>query len=125
MKKIILFFAAAFALAFAVSPLVERAHAAPFVSVSPSDASGTIASTGVYQTLFSLDPNRTGCLIQNQGVNPMKIRVGGATIWQLKAATSTTSGDGGSFNCNWEGMVVNSKIEITGTIGDAFAAAVE
>jgi hypothetical protein len=125
MKKIILLFAVALALAFVVSPFIGRVQAGPFSPISPTDASGTIGATGVYQTVWNLDPSRTGCMIQNQGVNAMKVRVGGATIWQIRAATSTTSGDGGTFNCNWEGLVVSSKIEITGTIGDAFAAAAE
>ena len=125
MKKIILVFATAFALAFAAFLPVDRADAGPLGPISPADASGTIAATGVYQLLWGPDQSRSGCLIQNQGTHPMNIRIGGATVWQLRAASTTTAGDGGTFNCNSEGIVVSSKIEITGTIGDAFAAAVE
>lgn len=107
-----------FPLAAAVTSLfviVNASHAGPFSGIAPVDASGTIASTGVYQTVMNNDPNRQGCSIQNKATaNAMTIRVGGATVWSLPA--------GQTFYCHWQGTVVISKIEITGTATDAFAA---
>lgn len=80
----------------------------------PVDASGTIASTGVYQTVFDRDPNRVGCMIQDKGSNNMSVRVNGTTIWTVIP--------NGTFNCETYGAIAPSKIEITGTSGDAFAA---
>ena len=87
--------------------------------LAPVDASGTIASTGVYQTVFSQDLNRQGCLIQNRlaNTNAMTVRVNGTTIYDINP--------GASFSCAAIGVVVSSKIEITGTATQAFSAAAE
>jgi hypothetical protein len=95
------------------------ALAGPFAPSAPSDASGTIAVTSTYQQVWAFDANRLGCTIQNNGSNAMTVRVGGSTgsVWSLPV--------GQTFYCHWQGTVITSKIEITGTAADAFAAAAQ
>ncbi len=115
------------ALAFLV-PSMALADGMGTLQANPrdsGDASGTIASTSVYQTVFPRDVNRVGCMIQNQGTHAMTVRVNGVTLYQLKSASSSTTGDGGTFYCNNSMYTIVSLIEITGTSGDAFAASSE
>ena len=103
------------AAAILLAPLA--ALAGVFAPIAPQDNSGTIASTGVYQTLWNNDPNRNGCTIQNNGSNTMSVRVGGVSIWKVPGSST--------FYCHWQGTVISSKIEITGTAGDAYTASVQ
>ena len=123
MRKLLL----AGALAF-LAPSIALADGMGVLQANPrdsGDASGTIASTSVYQTVFPRNVNRVGCTIQNQGTHLMTVRVNGITLYQLKAATSSTTGDGGIFYCNNSMYTVISLIELTGTSSDAFAASSE
>ena len=82
--------------------------------VTNLDASGTIASTGVYQTLQKASEDRRGCTIQNNGTHSMSVRFAGVTVWAVPA--------GSNISCNNGDIVLTDKVEITGTAGDAFTA---
>jgi len=88
-----------------------------FTPVAPVDASGTIASTGAYQTVFAQKSTRSGCAIQNNGTTSMIVRVGGVTLW--------TFWPGQLFYCNGNGVVITSLIEITGTATQGYSASSE
>ena len=94
--------------------LIENALAAGAAPVSGQDASGTIAVTSTYQAVRSTEPNRSGCTIQNNGTHAMSVRFAGVTVWSLPA--------GQAISCNNGAIVVDDKVEITGTAGDAFTA---
>ena len=81
---------------------------------NPTDASSTIASTGVYQTVMAANSSRNNCTVQNNGSNNMSVRVNSTTIFILYPGQSLT--------CSSGNTVVISLIEITGTASDAFAA---
>jgi hypothetical protein len=95
----------------------------------PGNASGTIASTGVFQDIWTLAPNggRTGCTVQNNGTGTMWVFVGPQALategasWQL--GPPANGQPGGVFYCSLQnGGVLQDEIAITGTSGDAFTA---
>jgi hypothetical protein len=115
MRKLIL----AGALAF-LAPSLAFADGMGVLQANPrnsGDVSGTIASTGVYQTVFPANTNRVGCDIQNQGAANMNVRVNGTTIFILLPYAL--------FYCNNSMYTIVSLIEITGTATQAFAASSE
>ena len=94
------------------------------------NASSTIASTGVFQKLFSASsttpegspPPRHGCTIVNNGTHSMYVSEG------LGVAASTVSNTtilaaNGVFYCAVGNIVLTGEVDITGTAGDAFYAA--
>jgi hypothetical protein len=81
------------------------------------DESGVIASTGVAQALFPADVNRTGCFVQNQGTHNMTV-----DIKAVNAITHLQLVPSAYYECPWI-FVPPGAITITGTVGDAYAAA--
>lgn len=79
-----------------------------------TDASGTVASTGVYQTVFTANTSRNSCVIQNRDSNNMTIRVNSTTLFDITP--------GQAFNCGGNGTVNTALIEITGTATGVFSA---
>jgi hypothetical protein len=91
---------------------------APPVATS-TDASGTVAAGGTYQTVFAASPSRKGCLIQNPttATEVLNIKVGAmASPFALPV--------GQTFSCaNPGGLVITDAITITAaTTSHAFAA---
>lgn len=82
------------------------------------DASGTIAVTNTFQSLFAALQNRKSCTIQNNGTNKMYIGVGSSPT----LTNSFQVPAGATFVCATMGVTVNDAIAITGTAGDAFVA---
>lgn len=79
-----------------------------------TDGSGTIASTGVYQTVFVANSSRNSCIIQNRDSNNMTVRVNSVTLFDISP--------GQSFNCGGNGTINTALIEITGTALGVFSA---
>ncbi len=103
-----------FGLAVALAMGVSSVALAQQQRVTNLDASGTIASTGVYQTLQKASEDRRGCTIQNNGTHSMSVRFAGVTVWAVPA--------GSNISCNNGDIVLTDEVEITGTAGDAFTA---
>jgi hypothetical protein len=86
--------------------------------VTSTDASGTIASGGVYQTVIAASGTRKGCLIQNPTTATEVLSVQVGTM-----ASPFTIPIGGSFNCASGGIVVTDAITATAaTTSHAFSA---
>lgn len=84
-----------------------------------TNASGTIAATGVFQQLLPSNTNRTGCTIQNTGTNPMYVYFG--TTATATTAKSVKLAAGQAAYCtSGDGIVVNMPVQITGTISETF-----
>ena len=100
------------------------------VSTKGANASGTIASTGVFQLLFAATPSspggqpRAGCTIQNNGSHTMYVTEGLGTAASTTALAWTLTA-GQSANCQFGGVVLQGEVDITGTTGDSFYAAQE
>lgn len=123
----------ALGLALSASLLASAAHAqqgslnnptytapAPY---SPPDASGTVTAGGTFQTVFTANPLRIGCFLQNPIAATETLFVH-FTVAGATQANSANLGAGGSFNCMWGGVVVTGVISVTGaTTGHAFVAA--
>ena len=80
--------------------------------VTNLDASGTIASTGVYRT--SRKHPRNDEVARSQTTEHIRCRCGlpGVTVWAVPA--------GSNISCNNGDIVLTDRVEITGTAGDAF-----
>jgi len=113
-------------LAFLAFPALGQNLTYPVLGTTANgNASGTIASTGVFQLLWSATgtPNpRHGCTIENNGSNVMYITEGLALgSSSTSAAVKLATGD--YYYCTAFGTVLTGQINITGTSGDAFYAA--
>jgi hypothetical protein len=117
---------------FIVLGLTAAALAADYVSplqFPSGNLSGSIASTGTFQSVQKKNLSRNGCAIQNQGTNNSS-----DTMWvyfdptnssNCSAATKAASFTlipGQSLNCNIGTIVLSDQVCITGTGGDTFAA---
>ena len=116
--------------------LASSAWAQQPVQVIPSpgttaggNASGTIASTGVFQQVFAATPaasaggpGRKGCYIVNNGTNKMYVSEGVAA-GSATTATSISLAANAAFNCTFNQTALQGVIVITGTAGDSFYAA--
>lgn len=120
--------AAASALAFLA---LAGPAAATQVQTTPTgypstDLSGTVTAGTTYQTVQAATAGRHGCLIQNTSTHAETVRVNSTVLYSLAPASGTGDGfaPGGSFNCQYGGLVITDKIEITSpTTGAAFTAA--
>ena len=96
----------------------------------PNNASSTIASTGTFQTVFSVTVppmRRNGCTVQNNGTGTMWVFVGPKTLATKGAAYQlgppANGQPGGAFYCqSLNSTTTQDEIAITGTSGDAFTA---
>lgn len=97
-------------------------------STSGGNASGTVASTGVFQKVFSSAPQqpgapgRKGCTIINYGSHTMYVTEGLGVAASTTGAAVQLSG-GQAYYCSVNGTVLSGEIDITGTSTDAFYAA--
>ena len=83
-------------------------------AVIGTDASGTVATAGVYQTLQAANTARRGCLVQNTDTVVETIRFG-TTVYTLQA--------GQTINCTSGVMVNGDAVSITSaTAGAKFSA---
>lgn len=88
------------------------------------NASGTIAVTSTFQSVFaatSSPARRMACAVQNNGSNNMYVFFG--PIASASTGTSVVLVTGQSVNCNTSGAALQDQVSITGTSGDAFYAA--
>lgn len=85
-------------------------------NAASTDASGTVTSGGVYQTVVSSDPSRLGCQVQNPPTASENLSVKqGSTIFVLIP--------GATYTCSSGPTVVTDTIQVTGaTTGHAFIA---
>jgi hypothetical protein len=123
MKYLIVLFLFAFmASAQAQQPVITQPYAV--VSVN---ASGTIASTGVFQSIWTAlttnpnSPKRASCTVQNNGTHTMYVFFG--PIASATTGTSVALAAGQAVNCSVGGTVLQDQVSITGTSTDAFFAA--
>lgn len=90
------------------------------MATNSADHSGTVASTGVYQTVLALrtgtqaNPYRHGCTITNTSADQMSVRINGATVFPLAP--------GQPMYCSGLGIVIQDSVEITGNASDTYAA---
>lgn len=94
--------------------------------VRSTNASGTIASTGVFQSVFLAIPagttqRRYGCVIQNTSTHTQYVFFG-----PIASATTSNSfqlGAQQTIACqNNDGTVLQDQVSITGTTSDTFVA---
>jgi hypothetical protein len=103
-------------------------YAQQVYSLPPSqNASGTIASTNTFQSVFSSAYNRHGCLIQNTGANFEYVFFGPiASATKAKSVAlqpPTSTSQGGSVGCGvGVGGTLSDQVSITGTAADTFFA---
>jgi len=105
-------------LVHAQSPVITQ----PYGVTSHNDSS-TIASTNVFQSIWSASTNvrgRAGCIVQNIGSSTQFVFVG--AIASALTTTSYKLAAGQVFNCTIGGTVLKDQISITGTSGDEFFA---
>lgn len=105
------------------------------LAVTSTDKSGTIGNTNTFQVVFTFGGSfvrRNGCLIQNNGANPMYVYVhqgAGGTAAKNNSFVlipPATGVQGGSFSCaTGAGGVIQDEIDITGTSSDIFTASVQ
>ncbi len=97
------------------------------------NVSSTIASTNVFQKVFSSTAvshapvvgsagPRHGCTIINQGTNTMWVTEGYTTATALKANAVVVVANA-AYYCAQSGVVLTGEIDITGTSADGFYAA--
>lgn len=107
-------------LVVAQAPVITQPY-----GVTSVNASGTIAVTNTFQSIFAASTGLTGrvsCAVQNKGAaDPMYVYFGaiaGATIAKSVKLTTNTM-----MNCTVFGMILKDQVSITGTATDAFFAA--
>jgi hypothetical protein len=118
---------AAVCLLLSVFALSAAAQTTPLKS---TNLSGTIGSTGQFQSIQGQANNRQGCSIQNNGTHTMYVFFGpiaNATVgasYVLGPGSSTAGGQ--SINCAVSGnSVLLDQVSITGTSCDSFTANVQ
>lgn len=116
MKKILF---GAFALTFCGA---AWAQVPPWRAASVT-VSAPITSTGVFQSVFSVNLARSGCLIQNKGTHAMWVFFGAIT--DATEAKGFIVPAGANINCSVGNVVLTDQISITGTSGDTFTAAAQ
>lgn len=92
--------------------------------VRTSNASGTIASTNVFQSIWlaaSGNAIRRGCTVQNNGSNAMYVFFG--PIASATTGNSVKLAAGATANCHVFDIALQDQVSITGTSGDGFYAA--
>lgn len=87
-----------------------------------TNASGAIAVTDTFQSIFSADDRRAGCQIQNTGTNPMYVFFGPIAS-ATKAKSIKIAAAGAIVECNSAGTVHSDQVSITGTQTETFYAA--
>lgn len=87
---------------------------------SSVNASGTIAVTNTFQSVFAYEANRSACLIQNNGSNTMWVFFG--PIASATKGASVVLAAGKSVSCISGPVVATDAVSITGTSTDAFLA---
>lgn len=118
MKKVLL--GLGFALSLVGTAFAQQAVVTQPISRISTNASGTIGSTGVFQSLWTQNSVRAGCLIQNNGANVMDVFFG--PIASATAAKSVVLAPGQSLNCSTSGVSATDQVSITGTTADSFTA---
>lgn len=121
MKRIFIFLIALFFIvpSYAQSPVVTQPY-----NVTSFNASGTIAVTNTFQSIWVANTNtrgRAGCTVQNNGTNSMWVYFGPIASATKGASVVLTVGQ--STNCNVGGITLQDQVSITGTSGEAFYAA--
>lgn len=126
---------AKWALGLGLALWVNEALAQSAVKTLPSpsgsvNVSGTIASGGVFQSIVvrNTGGTRQGCLVQNNGTNIMYVFFGpiadATTAKSFQLVPPSTGVQGGSVSCaTGAGTTLQDQVSITGTVGEAFAAA--
>lgn len=107
--------------------LMAPAQSATVVAPSQlgsANVSGTIAASNVFQSLQTYNPDRSGCLIQNQSTtNTMWVYFGPVASATKAASFMLDSTHGLQISCSVGGTsVLRDQVSITGTISDAFVA---
>jgi hypothetical protein len=104
---------------FAQTPVVTQPY-----SATSYNASGTIAVTNTFQSVFAAPTTPTGrvaCTIQNNGTHNMWVFFG--PIAKATEATSVILAANQTVNCNSGNVILQDQVSITGTASDAFFAA--
>jgi len=97
------------------------------LQVNTANASGTVASTNVFQSIWAAVPivngqqGRTSCTVQNNGTHTMYVFFG--AIANATEGASVTLTTGQSVNCSVNNVTLQDQVSITGTSGEAFYAA--
>ena len=89
--------------------------------VTSTNLSGTVASTGVFQSIQVATASRNGCSIENTGSATEWVFFG--PIASATEATSFALSPNQGLNCNTgSGGVLTDQVSITGTATNAFTA---
>lgn len=113
-------------LAFALTLLVGPAWGQALVTTQPlggtsGNGSSTITVTDTFQSIWSAQPSRHGCTIQNNGAATMYVYAG--AIAGATKDKSVQLATGQSYACgNAGGTVLSDQISITGTSTQKFYA---
>lgn len=109
-------------------PFAAFAQVPPYGSFS-TEKTGTIATTGTYQSVLAASQNggRKSCTIQNTGTHNMLVFFGGtkpsnsAGVGFLLTPPSGTAQAGGAISCGLVGGgVAVDQVWIEGTMGETF-----
>lgn len=90
---------------------------------NPDNQSSTIAVTSTFQQVFAastLPTGRSTCAIQNNGSNPMYVFFGATA--DATIAKSVKLSVGQAVNCDSNGTVIKSAVQITGTATETYYA---
>lgn len=87
---------------------------------SNANASSSISSNNIFQSVWASNLFRNDCIIQNNGAASMYIFFG--PIASATTPHSLTLSSGSIFKCANSGLVSSDQISITGTSGQQFFA---
>ena len=91
----------------------------PWISVTTTQTSGTIATGATFQTALAANTGRKACLIQNTSAHTMDVFVG--ALADATAAKSIQVAAAGTFTCNYGPAVLTGDINVTtSTSSDTF-----
>lgn len=92
-------------------------------TATSTDASGTVATGGAFQSIIAANSSRQGCLVQNpvSATEPLYVFFGATA--NATTSNSFSLNPGQSISCNVGGLVLTDNIAVTGaTTSHAFTA---
>ena len=94
------------------------------LNVASTNASGTVTSTNVFQSVFAAitgNQQRSSCTVQNNGTHTMFVFFGPIANALTTSSVALTAGQ--ATTCSVNGVVLKDQVSITGTTTENFFAA--
>lgn len=109
--------------AFAQAPTITT----PYGTLTTNNSSTiTTGVGGAFQQIWAQSTasrGRVGCTVQNNGSNPMYVYFG--AIADATVAKAVKLAVGQAVSCTIGGIVLKDQVSISGTVGEAFYAALQ